>query len=280
MIQIQQDTQGLNGIETLISKMGEVSINIDIDSLKSDIDAMELKLSKPFSSKDKKNIKAIRERLLKILSRTEENTLEIIWTVDNELIRAYPFDLVHIPEYNIEMTDYISVGDEHLVRVSYRDVLEIIALDMMYRELGETLQSMEEKLSNIGITVINPSIELTKHFEDNALNLSKILRISDSSYCSADGREIYDYFGQKTFKCDYYRDVVGYSVKRALTIITSSIIRVLNSHGIKYKLCSISESGIYFITDSDEELDKIISESAVVRAFGRKFEVKPKVTVF
>ena len=27
-------------------------------------------------------------------------------------------------------------------------------------------------------------------------------------------------------------------------------------------------------------LDKIISESAVVRAFGRKFEVKPKVTVF
>lgn len=280
MIQIQQDTQGLNGIETVIGKMGEVSINIDIDSLKSDIDAMELKLTKPFSSKDKKNIKAIRERLNKILNRTEDGTLEIIWNVDNGTLKAYPFDLVHIPEYNIEMTDYVSVGDEHLVRVSYRDVLEIIALDMVYRELGETLVSMEEKLEDIGITVIHPSCELTKHFDENALNLSKVLRISNSSYCSADGREIYDYFGQKAFKSDFYRDVVGYSVKRALTIITSSILKVLNSHGIKYKLCSISESGIYFITDTEVEIDKIINESAVVRAFGRKFEVKPKVTVF
>lgn len=281
MIQIQQDMPDVNGLESIINKYGEVQISIDIDSVKLDIEALENKLKSPLSRTDKKNMKEVKEYLEKLLKKAPDCKLDLLWSTDKYILKTYPIELIHIPEYNIEMTDYISVDNGHLVRVDYRDVLEIIAIEIMYRDLDETMQSMEEKLSDIGITGIYPSLELTKYFDDSALNLSKMFKISNSPYCLLDGKTSFEYFGKKEFNSPHYRDNVGYSVKHALAIITQSILDKLISSSIDFKLCSVSDSGIYFITSySDVDIDKIINESAVVRAFGRRFEVKPKVTVF
>lgn len=281
MIQIQQDMPDVV-IESLINKNSEVQIDIDIDSIKSDIKTLEEKLKAPLSRTDKKNIKEVKEYLGKVLNRVVDGKLDILWNVDKYILKTYPVELMHIPEYNIEMTDYISVPVEsgHLVRVDYRDVLEIIAIEMMYRDLDETMESMELKLENIGITGIYPSIELTKYFDESVVNLSKIFKISNSPYCTSDMNS-FEYFGKKTFKSRHYRDNVGYSIKHALTILTQSILDKLVTSNIDFKLCSVSDSGIYFITEeSDVDIDSLLNESAVVRAFGRRFEVKPKVTVF
>lgn len=281
MIQIQQDMPDVTGLESIINRFGEVQISIDTDSVKLDIETLDNKLKTPLSRIDKKNIKEVKEYLERFLKRASDCKLELLWSLDKFILKTYPIEIIHIPEYNIEMTDYISVNNGHLVRVDYKDVLEIIAIEMMYRDLDETLSSMEDKLENIGITGIYPSIELTKHFEESSLKLSKIFKISNSPYCTSDSKTSFEYFGKKEFNSTHYRDNVGYSVKHALAIITQSVLNKLLSSNIDFKLCSVSDSGIYFITSySDADIDKIINESAVVRAFGRRFEVKPKVTVF
>ena len=280
MIQIQQDMPNLNGLESIINKNGEVQIAIDIDSVRLDIENMEEKIKTAFSKTDKKNMTAIKKYLEKMLSRTKDGVLEILWSTEEDVLKTYPIDITHIIEASIEMTDYISEENGHLVRVDYRDVLEIIAIEMMYRDLGETFNGMEEKLSDIGITGIYPSSKLLKHFDCDAIALSKLFKIEDSAYYVKNANVVYEYFGKKEFKTTRYKEPVEYSVKHALAILTQAILSRLGASNIPYKLCSVSDSGIYFITNSDVDIDKILNESAVVRAFGRRFEVKPKVTIY
>lgn len=271
----------VTGLDVLISRNSESKMGIDVDSVKLDIDVMETKLLEPMSRIDKRNIKEVKGYIEKILSKTENNVLELAWSLEGSILKSYPVELMHIPEYNIEMTDYISITEGSLVRVDYRDVLQIIAIEMMYRDLGEDSESMEDKLDHIGITGIYPASELLKHFEDDAINLSKIFKVGDSPYRTQDRRIIFEYFGKKEFDGKVYRDCVGYSIKHALSIITLAIMERLTANNIQFQLCSVSDSGVYFVTENDGiEIAEILNESAVVRAFGRRFEVKPEVTVF
>ena len=203
------------------------------------------------------------------------------WRLDGYVLKYTTIELRHIPEYNIEMTDYISVDSGHLVRIDFKNVFEIIAVEMMYRDLGETMETMEEKLDDLGITGIYPASELLKHFDESALLLSKQFKIGDSPYAARNLSDNIEYFGTQRFKTKYYRDIVGYSVKHALTIIAKSILSKLQASNIDYKLCSLNDNGVYFITNyANTDLDIILGDSVNIRAFGRRFEVKPKVTVF
>lgn len=281
MIQIQQDMPSVGNLESIVNKYGETQMIIDTDSVKSDIEALEQKQSKPLSRIDKKNIKEVKEYLEKLLNKTVDSKLEIIWSVDNYILKTYPIELLHIPEYNIEMSDYISASEGHLVRVDFREVLEIIAIEMMYRDLDETMESMEQKLEHLGITGMHPASELLKHFEDNAVNLSKILKVGSSPYSVSDTKLSFEYFGTKEFKSNFYRDNVGYSIKHALAILTQAILDKLVTNNVNFNLCSVTTSGIYFIAqECDVDIYNILDEHADVRAFGRRFKVKSKVTIF
>lgn len=283
MINIQQDTQDIVNIETLLSKNGDIAITIDIGTLQSDINRLLEKQKNPLSRVDKNNIKSTINYLEDLIYNTNNNTLVLNWMVEDGILRSKPIELLHIPEYNIEMSDYISISGSRLVRVDYRNVFEIISTEMMYRDLGETMESMEKKLEDIGITGIYPDTELIKHFDESIYNLSKRFRVGDSPYVSKDRRNNIDYFNKKHFSGKYYRDMVEYSVKYALTLIAKSLLYKLGSNNIDFKLCSLSDSGIYFMTTSSEDsgIDTLINEeSVVVRAFGRKFMVKPKITIF
>lgn len=282
MIEIQQDKPEIDGLEQLINKNAEVSIHIDTDAVSNDIVALKNKLNSPKSKIDKQNLNNLIEYLAKLQHKVKDGQIEMLWTLNNYVLSTYPIELKHIPEYNIEMTDYITVPDGHLVRINYTDVFNIIALEMMYRDLGETRESMEEYLEDIGITGIYASSELLKHFEENVYMLGKTFRIEDSPYYASDIKKSFEYFGKESFKSKYYKDCIDFSFKHAISIITLNILNKLAVSNLKFQLCSASTSGIYFtITgDSDIDIDKLFNDSAVVRAFGRKFEVKPKITVF
>lgn len=283
MIQIQQDISKAQSLEININKNCEVSFGIDVDSVKSDIEALEEKLKNPLSKYDKKNIKRVKDYLEKLLSRVSDDfNFELLWSVNGDTLETYPLELKYIPEYSIEMTDYIRATEGKLVRIDYRDVFKAIAAEIMYRDLDETMESMEEKLADVGITGIYPVDMLLKHFDADILNLSRIYKIGDSPYYTRDTKYIYEYFGKKRFKTPYYRDCIEYSIRHAIGIIVDALMNKLSATGLKYSLCGANESGIYFIVDCDNDIDidNILNESAVVRAFGRRFEVKPKVTVF
>lgn len=283
MINIQQDTQDIVSIDSLLNKNGDILITIDTDTLQSDLDKLNDKLKNPMSKIDKANIESTITYLQTLIRKTRNNILKLNWSTDDGILKSRPVELLHIPEYNIEMSDYISISGSKLVRVDYKNVFEIISIEMMNRDLGETMESMEEKLKDLGITGIYPDTELLKYFEDNIYNLSKQFKVGESPYASRDRRNNIDYFNKKKFEGKYYRDMVEYSIRYALTIIAKSLLFKLGGNNIDFKLCSLSDSGIYFMTTASEDsgLDTLINEeSVVVRAFGRKFLVKPKITIF
>lgn len=284
MISIKQGYVDLIGIDALLYKYGETNLELNKALINEDIAKLKKLHATPYNKRDKKNLELIEKYLSRLSTKIDEtNTFNFTWMYENFKLTAYPFDLKHFVAYNIKATDYIELNEYSLVKVNYNKVFEIMAFDMMYRDLGITTELMEEKLYDIGITTIVPSEMITSIFNDSALTLSKILKIEDSPYASDNGKLSWDYFCvlEEAFTSKEYKDCVGKSVDIAIAIISKSIINNFIKENIKFKICALNEDGLYFLISDYENknLDNVF-ESVVVRAFGRNFEVKPEVTIF
>lgn len=285
MIQIRQDEYSVKSLDQLIGKNTSTILDIDINSIKKDIDTLSKKLNSPLSKFDKINIQSTIEYLNKLIKKVKNGKIELVWGLDDYILKSYPIEFRHIPEYNVEMADYIVTENKSMIRVAYPELLDIIALEVMYRDLGETFQSMEAKLKDIGITSIVNCNQLLRYFEDGAYILSKSLRVGDSPYCSFDGRAISEYFGRKEFKTGRYRECIEYSVQHALVLILGKLTEKLTLNNINYKICSISDSGIYIMSEDKVQYDtnkieNVLKEDVVIRAFGRQFLVNPVIDIF
>lgn len=284
MITIQQDTSDTSGIEMLANKYGPIDIKVDWDAIDSDVDKLKEKAKNPLSKFDKQNILVVKKRIEDLINKSNDDMhISLNWKLENFVLRSNPIQLDSIPEYSIEMIDYVSISEGQLVRVSYYEMLKAMAFDMMYRDInvGTTLKEIDTKLEEVGITGVYPVAELLKHCQDDAFMLSKQLRVGSSPYKEQDTHKIIDYFSRQHFDGKYYRQAVDYSARYAYTVISKGIMNKLGRSGEECRLISITDSGIYFATNCDEDkLHNLLGESVVVRAFGRRFEVKPKIIFF
>lgn len=281
MIVIQQDIVELDGLDSIINKHGDANIKVDLAAIESDIKSLEEKIQNPLSRIDKKNARNVLNYIEKLKGRAVDSNIELVWSVDKHALKSYPVQFNSIPAYNIEMTDYVDVSGESLIRFDYSDVFNVIALDMAYRDLGETNESIEEMLDEVGVTGIYPASILLSNFEPNIFEVCKTLIVDDSPYRASDLKITQEYFGIESFKSKYYSDCLEYSAKHALAIIASNLLGKLVNSKVKFSLCSVSTSGIYVIIhDNNTDIADKIKESVVVRAFGRRFEVHPRITVF
>ncbi len=283
MINIQQDTVDTVSFESILLKNGDIRIKLDINAIQSDIDRLcSIEEEKRVRHKERKELNETVEKLQRLIDKSRHSRILLTWSSDEDILKSSPVEIEYIQKYNIEMSDYIIPENDRLIRISYRNLYDIIALEIMYRDLGESMSSMEDKLSSLGITGIYPDTELLKYFDENIYTLSKKLKIGDSPYVSKDGRNSIEYFGKKKINSKFYNGIVSYSIRHAMSLITKALMAKLNGTNIEFKLCSISESGIYFLINNPNtvDIDEVVNESVIVRAFGRKFEVKPKIVVF
>lgn len=282
MIQIQQDLPKFSNLEALINKCSLAEVYIDNSAIDKDIDKLNsIANGKGANRKNKGEIKQIIRYINSIKASELDSKIDLLWELNEYVLQSHPVSLIHVLDYGLEMTDYIDIKEGKLIRLEYKELADIISLELMYRELDETIETMEEKLADIGITGIYNTSELLKHFEDNPFELSRSFKVSDSPYLIKDRKQIVEYFGKKTFSSVGYRDCVDYSIRHALALICESVLGSLLSYGIKFDLCSVSDSGIYFTTNSNQyDWDKIVGESVAIRAFGRRFEIKPRITIF
>lgn len=267
--------------------MPRVSVSIDCNAIQHDLDKLN-NMNGRTNKIDRDNIKAIKKYLYKIAEYIDSNdSIQLKWSVKNNRLTSEPIELIHLNPYGIKATDYVNVGKSKLVHADYREVLEIIAFEMMFRDLGETHKSIEEKLINVGITTLEPSNVLTQFIDGSPLDYSKFMKIGDSPYATIDGKMSWDYFssstknGDKAFTSGMYRECVGRSVDIANMIIMKNVVNNLNINKAKYGLCAINEDGIYMVINNADSIDmSSIFESVSVRAFGRMFEVVPNIEIF
>ena len=127
----------------------------------------------------------------------------------------------------------------------------------------------------------SPSVlfeKTTKNAYDEAIGLM----VGDNQYTDISknlGKKYINYFG-KHIDTKYYRDIIQSSIDTAMLIIlTHSLDRVKRNCSIEF--LGIIDDRIYFNTDmSNIELNDTIMERVLVRAFGRYFEIQPKVEIY
>ena len=295
MISIKQTGYDLTGLTDILSKQSELSVSLDKFSIDDDLYKIREQMKNPYNKRDKNNLITLEKYLntLKKIVEKSDNTINLEWKLGKTGISCSPIELLHFKQYGIIATDYLILGDKHLVQVSYKDVYETIAYEMMYRDINnETHRDMENRLSNIGITTVVPSSIILNNLNgDSAIDMSQYMKIGDSPYASEDGKLSWDYFysvvnDSGAFSTGRYRECVDRSFSITHMILVKETFISLKKQKIQAQLCAINTDGIYIIMNTDDisklkQLNERLNfESVSIRAFGRKFEVKPKVSVF
>lgn len=286
MITINQCSSA-NDINGLLIKYGTTEVSLNKQLIEDDIKKLTKELARVEdnrifkTSMHKKNLKAIISYLENLSKKADKESITINWGLDKNVIRSYPIEIKNIPEYKIMSTDYINLDNQKMICLDYTELADIIAYELMYRDLGETNEAIEEKLKNIGIITVNNSNKINSLYDgESPYKLSNITYIESSPYLIPDDEEIQDYFGNKRFKATSYREVVSYSCRSAIAIILEELLRRQTS--TKFKICGVFENYLYLMVGNNMTQNQInnLVESVCIRAFGRKIEVKPKVQVY
>lgn len=285
MIELIQSKSNMLEISNLITKVSEISLHVNKELIESDIERLKKELNETNNKFNILNIKALIKYLKKILKYTNEDSVfEIGWNIDKDnLPCTYPLKLFNEPLYKVDVCNYIELDDnEHIVEIDTTEVADIIAFEIMFKDLGETHDSIEHLLRYSSVVGLESSSTLTDFFNENGdkvYELSKSMKIGETPYYSPELNKVHDYFHSKTFKTSEYREVVKYSCTYASAIIANNIVKNATHNGLDIKMLMVNDTQISFIINTDiDNCNKLLDE-IYVRAFGRKFVVKPKISL-
>ena len=289
MITIQQTGCSMTGLGDLVSRYSRAKLSMNEVAIRDDIEKLRDKLkTNGIAKQHHKNIQQIIKYLERLIMEIDdEGNLELTWKYTKGKLSCSPISLANCQPYNIRATDYINTGDETLTLIDYKDVYEIIAFEMMHRDLGETHESMEEHLKDIGVLSISPANKITDLFDgESPVSMSRYMRIGSSPYATDNGKLSWDYFysagGEQTaFKSHTYKECTDRTFDIITLILTKSILSNLFKCGVTAEVCAVDTDGMFILTDKDisSSLGKYL-DTVVVRVFGRKFEVCPKIRTF
>lgn len=281
---IQKDIFKLNNID----KLPEFSFKLNTKLINNDIIRLEGYKNDIKSKYDKKNIDALISYLKKLLKNMKSDDMyEMCWNMDDKMLNAYPLVLINEPAYNINTCNYVEIeNNQKLIDIDLSELSDIISFEIMFRDLGETHESVEELLKDCGILGTQDSSILTNYFKEigeRPYELSKKLKIEDTPYLSFEKHIVNDYFHSKEFKTNHYRSVIDYSCKYANIIIADDILKNYIQNKVNANLLMLNTTNITFIVYNSNEFNidtsKLI-EDISIRIFGRHFLIRPTITVF
>jgi hypothetical protein len=284
-------------MEKLVEKYSESAIKLNIPAIEADIQRAEALIEeKALSRTDLNKVKYVIKYLKRLESHIDtEGTYVFNWRLEDYELKAYPCQLRRFVINGKSMfraTDYIEANSGHIIYADYGKLFDAITYEIMYRDLGKSLQDIEEDLSDCGIAAIYPYEKLEKIIEATTDEMDlwgKSLRIGDSPYATKDGKMSFDYFGsvarekRGAFTSGKYKDCVSRSVNIATLIIANNIMNICMKKKINFQICSVGEGGFYFMLDANEIDNDTIEEllpSVAIQVFGRKFEVVPNRAIY
>jgi len=288
MIKLIQHKVGSNELTSQFTKLNELKLIINKELIEKDMKRLDKELKVTRNKYNKHNIECLIVYLQKLLKNiNDESILELCWSISkkDDLPFTYPLQLINEPLYSINMANYIEVdSNEKIIELDLTELCDIIAFEFMYKDLGETHDSIEELLHNCGIMGFEKADILLNFFNSNGdkiYELSKTMLIDDSPYKSPETKKIIDYFHTKEFKAKAYREVIEYSCRYASTIIMNSIIKnaLQNGIGIKALMCNATTIALIANISNEVDINKQLLEEITIRVFGRRFTVEPKISI-
>lgn len=250
-------------------------LNDDIERIKKIIDTTRNKAKLNKANLTLKYLLDIKQKI-----NTDVN-LEIKMFTDGKKIFSKPIDLKKIDTFNILGTDYINISNKNLMVISYRKLINALAFDASYLDLGVTLDEVEKELEELGIINIYPDDKLNTLLDDIKYEYIMSMIVGETTYTSVNRQHFTDYFGDKVKNTDKYSDIIRQTSNRIMTIIVDDILNKAKENNIEFKIAAVHIDSIAFVIDKEQvkKVDKL-NLNQVVQIFGRKFEFKPEVEIY
>jgi len=275
------DTKNMN---KLLDKYGKVHVRLNSQAIKDDIEKMK-KLAeasnKKLYVKNCWRIVDYLDRLGKVAKNEEEIRLDFKYNGD--FIESSPIDIRKINGFNVQTTDYFDVMGKSVLTLDYSKLMDAMALDIGYLDLGYTTEEIEDKLKDVGIVATYDSSDFGDLLEDNLYIVMCGLKIEDSPYVSVDNKNMHDYFGDKVKDRVNYLETLTKSSKKIMAIVAMDVLTEADKHSCKIELAGVYEDSLVILVPdkcSVELLSEKLAQPQVIRLFGRKFLFKPEVQIY
>lgn len=277
---LKQKDETSGNLNAKLTKLGYKRMDIYIHQVLEDAELIH-DMMKGASKTRKAELEAMRKTLLGISNNCRNGSVPLLWYCTEGLAKSYPCEFSNFADDGIDCTNYIKRPENcTIMRVNYDDLDNIIAFEMMCKDLGFTHRRMEELLKDVGIITETPADVLLNIIGDSEpYKYSKMYRIGRSGYWDDDRGVMYDYFQNVAFKDKYYRIPVEYSCRKALSSVLDRLLDVLKTEKIPFSLCSLDDKSITFMIGIERVNDftKAVKEPVTIRAFGRLFKTVAKV---
>lgn len=269
-------------VKNIGNKHGESVLDLNLELIQEDIEKVERKVRE---LKDKDPVKyreAIKKNLQVLVyleglkKKATGGNLEVMWFIEDDRIKTYP-EFRDIPEMGIRCTDYINLSRK-LYEINFKEVAELISLELMFRDLGESKDSIEEYLKEDPMVWI-PPVNLLCRVDKDLYEKSRFMMIEDSPYRNHE-KVMSDYFNLREFRGNRYADPVKFSVEYAMLLVLEDILE--QTARVQFKIYGLTDHKIFLAPEEAdaERLLEIIKQPVQVMAFGRKFIVDPEIKVY
>lgn len=276
-------------LSSLLRKFG-LDISLNIEAIDDDIDRLT-KLDTDGKSLNYKNnlnntIKFLENTKRIYLKFKDKNTgkLKITFIANDERIRSTPIELKKIDLFNLETADYMNIDNCIMVDVDYSKLMTAMAFRYAYEDLDYTLDTIEDKLSNVNIVVTYDEKDFDKIVDDDLnYKMIKTFKIDRCPWMHPNKKEIYSFFNDKIKNTTgKYDTVIEYNAKKFMGMIVGNILDQFSRLKDKMSLAGIYEDGFKLLIYNEDDLKSIldfINEGTGIELFGRCFKYKPKVKV-
>jgi len=271
-------------INKLLSRYGKVQVGLNPQAITDDIERLKIKAD---NSKNKIYVKNCWRLVdyLKKLNRvaTQNDTINLEFKYNGKFIVSDPIEVRKLDGFNVQTTDYFDLMGKYVMTLDYSNLINGLALELGYYDLGYSTDEIEEKLADIGIVATYDSKDLGDLLEDSLYRTLYGLRIEDSSYLAPDGKSVYDYYGEKVTDRISYIGMLDSTARKTMAIITADVLTEALNNKYNVELAGVYEDSLVLLIPSEcntEEVSSKLGQPEVARLFGRKFLFEPAITIY
>lgn len=282
MITIRHDSViDIPQLNFLLKKYGKRVSNFDTSLIDDDIIKMSRKNDIAKYEVTRKNTNMIinnLEHMKKEINKRGKKGIEVWWHLEGNRIKSKPIEFISVRNYGINTVEYVERQEDAIVCIDYSEVMSVLALEIVYRDLGISFKSMENKLKDISIIGVNDIAKLKNEITLPDCEVMRSFRVEQTDYQSKHTNELVDYFGNNVGEDILYNKALQSSYNQAMSIITTSIISNANKLNLDMNIVSVLEDRIY-LSNASSKLRECI-ETICLKVFGRLFEIVPEIVIY
>lgn len=220
-------------------------------------------------------------------SQSNNGLIKCNWDYDNKnkmLIQTMD-KLYTMKQIGFDITNYMYTFDDKLVEINVMKLLDIMAADTSFLDLGYASYEIDRELNNRGYK-ISSTLDCSVLFdimEDSMFNSLYPLKIleNDNVYNSEDGTYQMSVFNtEHKMSTNTYAEFLQYNANQLMTYIIFKYIDKLKNEGTdKVNFIGYMETSIYFKikTSAEDIIKSVFDQEYITKAFGRFVKVRPLI---